>query len=365
MAKNWLALVDAVANLSSSEFGVLRELATEADAYGRAVCGQAELAGKLRCSRRTVIRCLATLEFRGILQKIPRRNGNRRGVNEYNLLLVEPETEHAPATVTGNAASAAVVDFGLDFEAIRDEPSAFADPSNFSKLLKTAAAAGYKGEAADALALVVITGLGERVRKSWSRLASLIQGVENLSRSQLIDHLYSMTWEAIVTNPRVLEAKDPWSYLHEIVRHAYGRDLEAKKQIQGVDDDRSLDSLHRTHAQVGEIELKAVTIEMLDEPRVKKVVDALIGSGLSVELVRRASKRVLDLALEWKPDMRITAARRDEYLKSLGLSTKAAGLWMTIFVGTRSDTSGSILSGHYPEEILQKRCRQILRHLSN
>lgn len=352
MSVSWPVWARGVEGLTPSQSLVLFELARLADARGVAICAVEHLAAVAGMTRRSVFRALAGLERRGLLSRQMRYRDGKKASSRFVLHSVP---SHSQALASDGAGEGA----GVVTEGVEAHESVVAlstsDNAGLRRTLEQAASEGWRGAAAQCLA-ATLHAVGPR---QFSSAISKGMQFSGMSYTEAASDTCSIAWEVATTcTEQLIEATSPWAVWTTIVnRRCFVRD-----DVSGVEDlvEPAMmpeAGLRPGMGQGGDV---WVSVDDFDGP-LGRMVEALIGAGMSETLAWAGTLRVAELAVS-DASRRHRAASVDPRLSDLGVSPDAGRAWMTMLVGSRRGVKGSILEAD--DESLALAAREVVEALS-
>ncbi|WP_072344025.1 helix-turn-helix domain-containing protein [Actinomyces urinae] len=352
MSVSWPVWARGVKGLTPSQSLVLFELARLADARGVAICAVDHLATVVGMTRRSVFRALAGLEQRGVLSRKMRYRGGKQASSRFVLHGV-PGPSQALASDDAGAAGV-VLEAGVEaHESAVALP--ISDNEGLRRTLEQAASEGWRGAAAQCLA-ATLHAVGPR---QFSSAISKGMQFSRMSYTEAASDTCSIAWEVATTcTEQLIEATSPWAVWTTIVnRRCFTRD-----DVSGVEDlvEPSMmpeAGLRPGMGQEGDV---WVSVDDFDGP-LGRMVEALIGAGMSETLAWAGTLRIAELAVS-DASRRHRAASVDPRLSDLGVTPDAGRAWMTMLVGSRRGVKGSILEAD--DESLALAAREVVEALA-
>lgn len=351
MSVSWPVWARGVKGLTPSQSLVLFELARLADARGVAICAVDHLAAVAGMTRRSVFRALSGLEQRGVLSRKMRYRGGKQASSRFVLHSV-PGPSQALASDADVDESASEV----GAEACESvTPLPISDNEGLRRVLEQAASEGWRGAAAQCLA-ATLHAVGSR---QFSSAISKGMQFSGMSYAEAASDTCSIAWEVATTcTDQLIEATSPWAVWTTIVnRRCFVRD-----DVSGVEDlvEPAMmpeAGLRPGMGQEGDV---WVSVDDFDGP-LGRMVEALIGAGMSETLAWAGTLRVAELAVS-DASRRHRAAGVDPRLSDLGVTPDAGRAWMTMLVGSRRGVKGSILDAD--DESLALAAREVVEALT-
>ena len=351
MSVSWPVWARDVKGLTPSQSLVLFELARLADARGVAICAVDHLATVAGMTRRSVFRALAGLEQRGVLSRKMRYRGGKQASSRFVLHGVPgPSQALASAADVGEAASEVGVEAHESAVALP-----ISDNEGLRRTLEQAVSEGWRGAAAQCLA-ATLHAAGPR---QFSSAISKGMQFSRMSYAEAASDTCGIAWEVATTcTEQLIEATSPWAVWTTIVnRRCFARD-----DVSGVEDlvEPAMmpeAGLRPGMGQEGDV---WVSVDDFDGP-LGRMVEALIGAGMSETLAWAGTLRVAELAVS-DASRRHRAASVDPRLSDLGVTPDAGRAWMTMLVGSRRGVKGSILEAD--DESLALAAREVVEALT-
>ncbi|WP_461176324.1 hypothetical protein [Trueperella pyogenes] len=323
---------------------VLSVLALHADEAGESIMAWAELCERTHISRSQLARELKELEDRGLVTRSVWKWGQANGATRYALRVpegVQLEEEVSPSgrvprgdlPVTAESAAAKELD---RMERLRIEDPL--SPDGLRAMLVFAQAYGWDG---------ISTTLGEALAVTVdTRLGWLISRRAGMERSQARADVLSRMWEAVRSHTQtILDARtNPWGVLVRIVARDVAR--ADSQTVPEVLTGEVIEGDHLDHERgVGRVLLADIFDSWGGAHQ--QFLHVLVVAGVSQGLAFNATRRMLEIAVQASPALRITRARCDVDLRAMGLSEDAIGAWMGLVVGTRRGGAASSLVLHF------------------
>lgn len=353
MSVSWPVWARGVKGLAPSESLVLFELARLADARGVAICAVEHLASSTGLSRRSVFYALSGLEERGVLSRQMRYRDGKKASSKF-MLHWAGAVESAEVEARGqDRAGAAGEGSDAGCEGVSALP--LSNNEGLRLVLEQAASQGWQGRAAQCLAAGLQT-LGPR---QFS--AAISRGVQfsGMSYAEAVDDTCSIAWVVATTcTDQLIEATSPWAVWTTIVnRRCFVRD-----DVSGVEDlvEPAMMPEAGLRPGMGQEGNVWVSVDDFDGP-LGRMVEALIGAGMSETLAWAGTLRVAELAVS-DASRRHRAASVDPRLSDLGVTPDAGRAWMTMLVGSRRGVKGSILEAD--DESLALAAREVVEALT-
>lgn len=330
---------------SSAQRVVLGSMALLADHRGVCLAPRATIAARSLLSRPTTDRVLRALENAGWVGREARRRGARAAEARLHLTRQLLETAR-PVVVDMAAAESPARTRVVSHDLVN------VDCEDLSSLVVAAAASDWVGESADVLA----TAVAEWVTDRGSWVARRRVGFE---LDDAIADTIGLAWSVIrECSDELIGASNPWGLLATIVgRRAAVIDetdrgivrlggTSGKVQGFSLADDWTLEAAPPAldeQRRGNEIGLD----DLADSPVIDSLVTQLADLGVDPGLAWPVLCRCVELAMKEPQSRRHTAARRDPYLRILGLTPEAASAWMNLITGTRrAGQSASALLAH-------------------
>ena len=353
MSVSWPVWARGVEGLTPAQSLVLFELARLADARGVAICAVEHLASSTDLSRRSVFYALSGLEERGLLSRQMRYRDGKKASSRFMLRwagAVEPAEVEASGQ---DSAGAAYEGSDAACEGISALP--LSSNEGLRRTLEQAVSEGWRGAAAQCLAAGLQT-LGPR---QFSAAISRGEQFSGMSYAEAVDDTCSIAWEVATTCTRQLvKASSPWAVWTTIVnRRCFVRD-----DVSGVEDlvEPAMVPEAGLRPGMGQEGNVWVSVDDFDGP-LGRMVEALIGAGMSETLAWAGTLRVAELAVG-DASRRHRAAGVDPRLADLGVTPDAGRAWMTMLVGSRRGVTGGVLEAD--DESLALAAREVVEALS-
>lgn len=353
MSVSWPVWARGVKGLTPSQSLVLFELARLADARGVVICAVGHLVEATGVARRSVFRALVGLERRGVLSRKMRYRGGKQASSRFVLHEVV-----FPSRAVGSDSGEVAAMVGLEVGAEACESVAalgISDNEGLRRILEQAVSEGWRGVAAQCLA-ATLQAVGSR---QFSSAISRGMQFSGMSYTEAAADTCSIAWEVASTcTEQLIEATSPWAVWTTIVnRRCFARD-----DVSGVED-------LVEPAMMPEVGLRPgmgqegdvwVSVDDFGGP-LGRMVEALIGAGMSETLAWAGTLRVAELAVG-DASRRHRAAGVDPRLSDLGVTPDAGRAWMTMLVGSRRGVKGSILDAD--DESLALAAREVVEALT-
>lgn len=351
MSVSWPVWARGVKGLTPSQSLVLFELARLADARGVVICAVEHLVEATGVARRSVFRALAGLEERGVLSRKMRYRGGKQASSRFVLHWV---TTRSQAIVSDADVDEAVSEVGAEVcESVTPLP--ISDNEGLRRVLEQAVSEGWRGAAAQCLAATLHV-VGPR---QFSSAISKGMQFSGMSYAEAASDTCGIAWEVATTcTEQLIEATSPWAVWTTIVnRRCFARD-----DVSSVEDlvEPAMmpeAGLRPGMGQEGDV---WVSVDDFDGP-LGRMVEALIGAGMSETLAWAGTLRVAELAVS-DASRRHRAASVDPRLSDLGVTPDAGRAWMTMLVGSRRGVKGSILDAD--DESLALAAREVVEALT-
>ena len=179
-----------------------------------------------------------------------------------------------------------------------------------------------------------------------TRLGWLVGRRVGLSRDEARADVLSRMWEAVRTHTQVIvDAKtNPWGVLVRIVARDVARaDAQAVPEVLTGE---AIEGERLDHERgVGRVLLADIFDSWGGAHQL--FLHTLVMAGIAQGLAFNVTRRMLEIAVQAPPALRITRARCDVDLLAMGLSQDAIGAWMGLVVGTRRGGDESSLLLHF------------------
>ncbi len=187
---------------------------------------------------------------------------------------------------------------------------------------------GWSGPASELLGRVA--AFEARARLGWVARRRRSMGFD-----EAIEDLASRVWEAVREHAdEIVEADSPWGLVTTIVVKRVARDDQTAVAETAVDEVPERPAPLDYDHGVGVVLLEELLTSSWGGPH-QVLVHKLVDYGLFKGLAWRGTRRLLEIAAGCSAAERITRARADADLASMGISPAAAGAWMSLIVGTR------------------------------
>ncbi|QOR45476.1 helix-turn-helix domain-containing protein [Trueperella pecoris] len=323
---------------------VLSVLALHADEAGESIMSWAELCERTHISRSQLARELKELEDSGLVTRSVWKWGQANGATRYALALpdgVDLEEEVSPSGRVPSGDSPVMVQEEADIVPVQAGSLRIQDPlspDGLRAMLVFAQAYGWDG---------ISTTLGEALAVTVdTRLGWLIARRAGMERSQARADVLSRMWEAVRSHTQtILDARtNPWGVLVRIVARDVAR--ADSQTVPEVLTGEVIEGDHLDHERgVGRVLLADIFDSWGGAHQ--QFLHVLVVAGVSQGLAFNATRRMLEIAVQASPALRITRARCDVDLRAMGLSEDAIGAWMGLVVGTRRGGDASSLVLHF------------------
>lgn len=312
---------------------VLALLATHADPVGDVSITWDELADLAHVSRTTVFRVLTRLEEGGFIRRSEWRT-SKKGASAYRLSSELASSSEGDVNHWGfkmklsnrNPSPARVnrVTTRSGGRVVEDALS----PEGGRQLVRAAMDEGWSGPASELLGRVA--AFEARARLGWVARRRRAMGFD-----EAIEDLASRVWEAVREHAdEIVEADSPWGLVTTIVVKRVARDDQTALAETAVDEVPERPAPLDYDHGVGVVLLEELLTFSWGGPH-QVLVHKLVDYGLFKGLAWRGTRRLLEIAAGCSAAERITRARADADLASMGISPAAAGAWMSLIVGTR------------------------------
>ena len=332
--RSWLLWARDLEGMAPADTAVVMELAHLADWRGESVVSVAHLVDRTHLGVRTVKRVLARLEARGVLLRRRRRVDGHQGASLIRLL---PQAVGAAAE--DDVEEIRVYRFPLPEVDLEGRWVETSDNEGLREAILGAIDESWRGEEMG----VVYRSLDRAVDH---QLAGIVyEGIEfaRLRPDESKADTTSWAWQVVrECTERIVTADCPWAMWTVITKRATrsGRDDVLLDGVKVEDVDPSL--MPEGVSLPGEMTVDAVAVD--DFERVlRDPVDALVAAGMDETTAWAGTRRVAELAVLKGSSRRHTAAAEDARLEDLGVSAPCARAWMTLLVGSRRGTRGSVL----------------------
>lgn len=350
---SWLRWARRLEGLTPVESLIVRELARLADWRGEVICSLGWLAAETGRHRSTVLRGLRRLEDRGVLVRESRRVGGHRAASRLVLvpLPAAGRTEEArrPLRRPNARGLPSVPEVVLDGPVLAVE-----DGEELRRLVVEAAAAGWRGQAAEVIARSLVLAVDTKLARVVRRGVAFSQ----MGRDEAVMDTVSWAWETLRRNAeRIAAADSPWAMWTSITQRAAGRgDGTAPDGVRVVPVEP--ERMPVGAGLPGELTVDADRVALDDfEDVLGSVVEALVGAGMDEAVAWAGTRRIVELSLG-SPSRRHTLAGEDPRLADLGADAVCARAWMTLLVGSRRGTRAAVVDLAADE--LAERARQVV-----